>query len=379
MRLGYFVHDLGDAAVARRVTMLQRGGAEVALAGFHRTATPPTDIAGVTPIPLGQTADGKLAARAVRVVASRLSHTRIAERLGAVDALMARNLELLAVAAAVRPHLGPVPLTYELLDIHRMLLGRKGQVLRTVEGVLSASVSQLIVSSPAFVEAYVAPLSRLGCPVTLVENKLLAAPAAVAPRPAGPPWRVGLFGALRDRRSVEILASTAEAHHGAVEIDIRGKPSPAVFADLAATVAPLPHVTFGGAYRMPDDLAGLYGNVHFIWCVDYFEAGANSEWLLPNRLYEGGAHGAVPIARAGTATAARLAQLGIGHILHGEPVAALTAFFADLTPQRYAAMAEAVARVDASAFVSDAAECAALVDLVSGRSRPATHQHAEAA
>ena len=168
MRIGYFVHDLGDAAVARRVTMLQRGGAEVALAGFHRTATPPADVAGVAPIPLGHTADGKLAARAMSVVGRRMSAARIAARLGPVDALMARNLEQLAVAAAVRRHLGRVPLTYELLDIHRLLLGRKGELLRRVEGALGAGASQLLVSSPGFVAAYVDPLSRLDLPVGAV-------------------------------------------------------------------------------------------------------------------------------------------------------------------------------------------------------------------
>ena len=92
MRIGYFVHDLGDAAVARRVTMLQRGGAEVALAGFHRTATPPADVAGVAPIPLGHTADGKLAARAMSVVGRRMSAARIA----AVDAAMVEVAEIAA-------------------------------------------------------------------------------------------------------------------------------------------------------------------------------------------------------------------------------------------------------------------------------------------
>ena len=147
------------------------------------------------------------------------------------------------------------------------------------------------------------------------------------------------------------------------------------FADLDATVAPMPHVAFAGPYR-PDGLAALYGGVHFIWCIDYYEAGANSEWLLPNRLYEGGAHGAVPIARAGTATAARLADLGIGHVLDGDPERALAAFVAAMTPDRYAAMAAAVARVDRTAFVSDAAECRRLVGLVAGATIPTTHAEA---
>ncbi|ORE92492.1 succinoglycan biosynthesis protein [Stappia sp. 22II-S9-Z10] len=379
LKIGYIVHDLADAAVARRVRMLQRGGAEVALAGFHRTAAAPASVAGVAPLALGRTADGKLAARALSVLAARRDHARIAALLGPVDALVARNLEALAVASAVRrrlgrsvaPHSASVPLTYEILDIHRLLLGAKGLPLRALEGRLGADVSQVITSSPAFVEHYLTPLSKVRAPVLLVENKLEAPPAALAPRPAGPPWRIGLFGALRDRRSVATLAAVAGASGGSVEIDLRGKPSPAIFADLPALADSLPGVTFGGPYRLPDDLPALYGGVHFTWCIDEYEAGANSEWLLPNRLYEGCAHGAVPIARKGTAVAARLADLGIGHVLTGEPGAALAAFLAAMTPERYAAMAAAVAATDAAALVTSDAECAALVAAITGRAAPA--------
>ncbi|WP_139312783.1 glycosyl transferase family 1 [Acuticoccus yangtzensis] len=377
MKIGYIVHDLADAAVARRVRMLQRGGAEVALAGFHRTAAAPASVAGVAPLALGRTADGKLAARALSVLAARRDHARIAAFLGPVDALVARNLEALAVASAVRRHLGSsrsgplhagrVPLTYEILDIHSLLLGAKGLPLRALEGRLGADVSQVITSSPAFVEHYLTPLSKVRAPVLLVENKLEAPPAALAPRPAGPPWRIGLFGALRDRRSVATLAAVAGASGGLAQIDLRGKPSPAIFADLPALADSLPDVTFGGPYSLPDDLPALYGGVHFTWCIDEYEAGANSEWLLPNRLYEGCAHGAVPIAREGTAVAARLADLGIGHVLGGEPGAALAAFLAAMTPERYAAMAAAVAATDAAAFVTSDAECAALVAAITGR------------
>lgn len=388
MRIGYVVHDLADAAVARRVTMLRRGGAEVALAGFHRTPEPPATVAGVAPVPLGRTADGKMAARALSVVAGRLSHARIAAALGPVDALMARNLEALTIAAALRRDmmaaqgLDELPLTYELLDIHRLLLGRKGAPLRALEGRLARQCRGLVVSSPAFVEAYVEPLSRMRLPVDLVENKLIDPPAsghAPPPCPPGPPWRVGLYGALRDRHSIAVLGEAAAALGGALEVDIRGKPSPAVFADFAGLIDAHPHLRFGGPYRMPDDLAQLYGAVHFIWCIDYYEAGANSEWLLPNRLYEGGAHGAIPIARAGTATAARIEALGIGHVLHGDPSAALAAFLGDMSAERAAAMRAAVARLDRAAFVAGEAECARLVDLVGARPGAASVPAAEAA
>ena len=40
-RIGYLAHDLADPAIARRVRMFALGGADVALAGLLRGASPP--------------------------------------------------------------------------------------------------------------------------------------------------------------------------------------------------------------------------------------------------------------------------------------------------------------------------------------------------
>src|SRR5665213_2052203 len=57
LRIAYFVHDLNDAAVAKRISMLRSAGAEVRLAGFRRTAEPVRDVAGIEPLNLGRTHD----------------------------------------------------------------------------------------------------------------------------------------------------------------------------------------------------------------------------------------------------------------------------------------------------------------------------------
>ena len=66
-RIAYLVHDLGDAAVARRVEGLQAGGGAVALAGFYRRAAP-ASIAGAPALAIGRSHDGRLAARALLVL-----------------------------------------------------------------------------------------------------------------------------------------------------------------------------------------------------------------------------------------------------------------------------------------------------------------------
>ena len=320
VRIAYLVHDLTDPAVARRVEMLQCGGANVVVAGFHRSETPPAMVAGVEAIALGRTQDARMVSRAGSVLRARASVGTLVRKLGPVDAIMARNLEMLAIASVLRRSIGvPLPLTYEVLDVHRLAIdaGIKGRVLRALEGRLARDAHLLVTSSPAFLEGYFKPLSRVRLPVRIVENKVLAGslPPAAEQRRAGPPWRIGVFGALRCRRSLEILRDLAAARNGRVEVVIRGRPSTAVFPDLAKEVAAWPHCEFHGPYRNPQDLPDIYSDIHFVWAIDYYEAGGNSEWLLPNRLYEGGLYGAVPLARDGTEIAVTLRRLDTGVVL----------------------------------------------------------------
>ena len=64
-----------------------------------------------------------------------------------------------------------------------------------------------------------------------------------------------------------------------------------------------PGITYTGPYDRARDLRRLYEEVDFAWAVDYYEAGGNSEWLLPNRLYEGGYFRTAMIASAKSQTA----------------------------------------------------------------------------
>jgi succinoglycan biosynthesis protein ExoL len=56
----------------------------------------------------------------------------------------------------------------------------------------------------------------------------------------------------------------------------------------------------------------LYGDLDLVWAGDFMEAGYNSVWLLPNRLYEGGYYAVPPIAPEGTQTAKWINARGVG-------------------------------------------------------------------
>jgi succinoglycan biosynthesis protein ExoL len=362
VKLTYFVHDLNDPAVHRRVRMLREGGAEVTLLGFHRGATP----TGPDGISLGRTDDARLAARAVSVAGAVIAAPSWRAAVAGAEIVLARQLEMLPLAAiARRLHAPRATLGYECLDLHALLTRRSlpGVLLRGLERVLLARCDTLLVSSEAFVHAHFAPRLRTLPRVALVENKLLRTelPPSPPPRPDMPPWRIGWFGMLRCRRSLHLLAGLARAFDGAVEVVLRGRVARHLMAEFDAIVAAGQHLRFLGPYRRPADLAAIYGEVHFAWCVDFYEAGANSEWLLPNRLYEGGAFGAVAVARAQTATGAWLARHGAGLPLAGDCEETLHAQFAAMTPGRYAALRDAWARIPASAFVHDAADARGLL------------------
>ena len=122
-------------------------------------------------------------------------------------------------------------------------------------------------------------------------------------------------------------------------------------------------MSFGGAYRNPDDLKEIYGDVHFAWALDYFEQSpSNSAWLLPNRIYEGCLWGAVPLALADVETGDWLAKRNAGLLLPDPPDEALLSFFRSLDIHQYQELAEAVLRMPRNDLVDDADGCRALVD-----------------
>jgi succinoglycan biosynthesis protein ExoL len=378
----YLAHDLADAAIRRRVLTLRAGGAEVTVAGFQRGGNLLAAEEGVSSIVLGETADGRFAQRLGAVFSARMALKRRLAGLRRPDVIIARNLETLALAGqAASVFGGNIPLVYECLDIHRLLLedGLKGGMMRWAQRHFGRKASLLITSSPAFVENFFKPRSGLDIPVLLLENKVLAlgldsVSAPLAPRPPRPgqPWRIGWFGAIRCAKSLDILAEFARRMEGKVEIVLRGRPAYSEFDDFDAKVKASPHLKFHGAYRNPEDLAAIYGDVQFTWAIDFFEEGLNSDWLLPNRLYEGGLHGAVPIALSSTETGRFVGNRNIGVTLDSATPDALATLFRDMTETRYAELFAGLAAVDRSQWVTTPADCRALVTRLGALDRNAS-------
>ena len=372
-RIGYLAHDLADPAIARRVRMFALGGADVALAGLLRGASPPALPDAPDPLVLGASEDARLARRALSIAQVLSGGMAALEgRLAGADALVARNLEMLVVARALQRRMGDAPrLVYECLDIHRLLTaeGAAGRMMRAVEARLGRHVDLVITSSPAFVTHHLGRRFGAGS-ILIAENKVLTEGPLPVPPPAphAPPFRIGWFGALRCRRSFDLLAALAARLAGRVEVVIRGRPSPAVFPDLAAEVARSPFVRFDGPY-VAAELPALYGSVHFSWCIDFYEEGHNSAWLLPNRLYESAAHLAVPVALKDVETGRFLQERGLGLVLNRHNLDSLVALFAAMTVARHAELRQEIAATPPDMWRAGPDECRALVAAVTGTGR----------
>lgn len=363
MRVVYFVHNLNDPAVAKRVRMLRQARIDVLLIGFWRDVEPAAEIGGAKTFALGQTFDAAFAHRAASALRYAVFSSRLLKELRRSDVFLARNLEMLAIASSAAGKLGGVQaLVYEVLDIHRLMLsnGVHGRCLRALERSLIRGADLLITSSPAFLREYFGAYQRLPdeLPAVVVENKPIAIDipdVAQAEISAGPPWRIGWFGMIRCLRSLNVLSELAVRRPDLVDVEIRGRPTREIADAVGKWPAQLPNLKLGGRYR-PEDLKELYNGVHFNWAIDYYEDEGNSRWLLSNRIYEGGQHNAVPIARSNTEAGRWLNSRNLG-VLVSKPETQLEALLEQMTPSAFQALKEASRVIPRSDFIATQQDC----------------------
>jgi hypothetical protein len=151
---------------------------------------------------------------------------------------------------------------------------------------------------------------------------------------------------------------------GAVEVVMRGRPSAHTLADLQALIADEPRMHFGGSYTQ-GELASLYAQVHFVWSVDYTDEGLNSDWLLPNRIYEGSFFNTPAIAERRKAAGAWLADKRAGLIVD-DPVFDTVRRLTALTPEDYHVLEQGTRDIGTQAIAFDREACRSLVAALAG-------------
>ncbi|MEM7767274.1 MAG: glycosyl transferase family 1 [Pseudomonadota bacterium] len=307
-KLAFFGHNVADAAIRRRVEAFQADGIEVQAYMARRGPAAQPDWKWVD---LGETRDGAFVQR-IRSVFRSADVAADDEDLASADVIYARNLDMLATAfLAKRKRKLAAPVIYECLDVHRLMVRKDpiGMALRIIERALLKRSRALVVSSPGFLKNYFEPRHGGLYEAFLVENRLAegmdygARPVARA-HDASAPLRLGWVGVLRCGRSFQLLCQLADAFPDRLEIHLHGKPAHNEIDAFDANVAARANMTYHGPYKAPEDLGRIYDSIDVVWAGDFMEAGYNSVWLLPNRIYEGGYYTTAPIAPAGTQTAA---------------------------------------------------------------------------
>lgn len=366
MSIAYFAHELADAAVQKRMRMLTLAGREVTLLGFERDRGDAEAAASHQGIVLGRTQNRRLFSRLISVLLAIPRAMRAQDAWRSADLIIARNLEMLILVTLLTRFSGVRPqLAYECLDIHRIALsdGPTGAIVRAVERACLSNVT-VLTSSPAFERHYFRARQRFAGRILIAENKVLAlAGAAPMALGSGPPWRIAWCGVLRCKRSFELLRRLAGTHN--VHVDLWGMPALDQIPDFHHAVEATPGLAFHGAYT-PEDLPTIYGGAHFSWAIDFYEAGGNSDWLLPNRLYESLCYGAVPVAANGVETARWLQKHEAGATLEGPLEASLPAFFDALSPERYSLLRAAALKLPPEATCYTAEGCRAFAAELAG-------------
>ena len=286
--VAYFGHDVSDAAIKRRVGAFRGDGLNVI--GFMKRRSDNAE-ADWQNVDLGRTHDGALLSRVFSIFTGVFRTWKARKELKSADAIIARNLDMLACAVMARAVSGSsAPIVYECLDVHRLMCRDDfiGRTMRRIEAWLMTRVSGLMVSSPAFLSEYFEKYHADAYRSRLVENRLVpemldelhgkagerATPLAdndVLPDKL----RLGWVGILRCSRSLDIICHLAAQFPDRLQIDLHGIPSGVELPDFEDRIAPYDNIVFHGRYRSPEDLDWIYGNMDLVWSIDFMEAGYN--------------------------------------------------------------------------------------------------------
>lgn len=357
IRVAYFGPDARDAAIKRRIESMLHVGFRVRAYMMRRQE----NIAyGWDNVDLGFVRHVAFVRRLAAIARAVVISLKDQAELQQADIWIARNLDLLVVAYFVRRLLGvQAPLVYECLDIHRLMTRQDwvGRMVRSAERRMLNDCADVIVSSPGFVREYFVPYYGEDFRFTVIENRLpvggvaLSRPTNASAERGARPLVIGWYGVLRCQRSLDLLCAIARAQQDHVQVVFHGFTKPEDLPRFEEQIAGLKNLVFKGRYRYPDELSSIYAGVDLVWAGDFHDAQFNSRWLLPNRLYEGGYFGVVPIAPRDSETGRWIQSKNVGFVVDEPIEETLPKLLAELSEKAIAEKRKNLLAVDVDVFV----------------------------
>lgn len=374
-RLVFFGHNRKDAAIVRRIHSLMEAGADVTGFMFRRDGEPLKPGPAWRNIDLGMVEHCKHAQRILTLLRAIWRTAAHRNLLREADIVYARNLDMLVLAfVGLLFTRGERPkVVYECLDVHEAMTkpGLSGKIIRWVERMALRHSDLLVVSSPGFMREYFIPVQNYQGPHVLVENKIFFTGDPVA-RPAPDtlsgsvdgPIVIAWVGMLRCQLTLDLLKQLARSEGDKVRIRFHGIISEFLIPDFKEQIAPFSNIFFEGSYQWPEGLAEAYQGAHFVWAQELSWSGHNSDWLLPNRIYEGSYFGALSLCIAGTETGMVVAERKLGYVLADSRAQTLIEFICDLDRKELVGRQTALLNRSKSDFVADADEARNLLQRV---------------
>lgn len=371
-RVVFIAHNRKDAAVVRRSQSYMDAGFSFLGMMFRRDGEPEKPGPEWPNVDLGYVEHlqhGKRLLVLLKAFLTVLSHRK---QICEADVLTARNLDmmLLGLAAIAFSRKKPAVI-YECLDVHDAMTRQSwaGRVLRWVEKQVLKKTDLLLVSSPGFIRNYFIPVQQFQDAYVLVENKLYLR-EVVLPRPLSnsvskkpsDPWVLVWVGILRCQDTLTLLKALAGACPDSVVIRLHGKISTFLIPDFLEQIAPFENIQYQGEYQWPEGLQEAYAGADFVWSQELSWRGNNSDWLLPNRIYEGTYFGALALAIAGSETGSMVEERGLGYVLEDAEPSTLIAFFKQLAFDKVLQRKQAVLKAPEHFFVTTPKEAQQVVE-----------------
>lgn len=376
--IAYFAGDATNPTVRLRIASFLRENIQVTGFTFRREKFHSDFVPFWTNVELGITKDRRYYSRLATILNGLRIMWRHRAQLREMDVFYARLFDSAFLAMLMKKLLRlDAKLVYEIEDVHDVFFRKtlRARVMRFLERRILENADLVVLPSPGFAEGYLAPYQNYDRPYFLLENRIQldeiptkdAPPSerAEAWKQSRDRWVIGWFGTLRCRKSMALLSEIAERLGDKVLIYTRGFPTETGLEAYMEIVDRHPNWVHEGPYLMPDDLEDLYGRVHFVWCLDFFDENGNSELLLACRMYHGGYFGAVPLFTAQSQMARHLEPHKIGHAVSDPYVEQVCTLIENMDWEAYQAERASILSRREELFLEDGSGVRALLNTIS--------------